>query len=259
MEAAKVRTDRFELGWRSIEPSKGTRDWGPSDHFVGALASHGIRALPFVWKSPAWISKSSNAPPIDTTAHEQAWRDFLRAAVARYGPGGRFWSNRYQELYPGARPLPITSWQIWNEPNLRKFFDPGGSDDQLARKYGELLRISHEAIKAPGPERPDRPRRDPRLSAQRRPARLGLPQPALQQGAPRRELLRGRRASSVRVRREPRADRDPELPQRDGRTTGTARPRSGSPRSAGDRTLPISSESTRGPRANASGFPGPTR
>jgi hypothetical protein len=151
MEAAKVRTDRFELGWRSIEPSKGNRDWGASDHFIGALASHGIRALPFVWKSPAWISKSPNAPPIDTTAHEQAWRDFLRAAVARYGPGGRFWSNRYPELYPGAKPLPVTSWQIWNEPNLRKFFDPGGSDDQLARKYGELLRISHEAIKAQDP------------------------------------------------------------------------------------------------------------
>ncbi len=80
--------------------AKGTRDWDASDHFIGALASHGIRALPFVWKSPAWISKSANAPPIDTAAHEQAWRDFLKAAVARYGPGGRFWTNRY----PGALP-----------------------------------------------------------------------------------------------------------------------------------------------------------
>ncbi len=151
MEAANVRTDRFELGWRSVEPTKGTREWGASDHFIGALASHGIRALPFIWKSPAWISKSANAPPIDTPAHEQAWRDFLEAAVARYGPGGRFWANRYQELYPGARPRPITSWQIWNEPNLRKFFDPGGTDAQLARKYGELLRISHEAIRNQDP------------------------------------------------------------------------------------------------------------
>jgi hypothetical protein len=151
MEAAKVRTDRFELGWRSIESTQGTRDWWASDHFVAALASHGIRALPFIWKSPSWISKAPNRPPIDTAAHEQAWRDFLRAAVARYGPGGHFWANRYQQLYPGAKPLPITSWQIWNEPNLRKFFDPGGTDDQLARRYGELLRISHEAIKAEDP------------------------------------------------------------------------------------------------------------
>src|SRR5262245_46239641 len=106
MEAAKVRTDRFEIGWRSVEPSQGARNWGASDHFIGALASHGIRALPFIWKSPSWISKSASAPPIDTAAHEQAWRNFLRAAVARYGPGGHFWANRYQQLYPGAKPLP---------------------------------------------------------------------------------------------------------------------------------------------------------
>jgi Glycosyl hydrolase catalytic core len=59
--------------------------------------------------------------------------------------------NRYQQLYPGAKPLPITSWQIWNEPNLRKFFDPGGTDAQLAPKYGELLKISHEAIRSEDP------------------------------------------------------------------------------------------------------------
>jgi hypothetical protein len=32
-----------------------------------------------------------------------------------------------------------------------KFFDPGGPDAQLAHKYGELLKISHEAIKAQDP------------------------------------------------------------------------------------------------------------
>ncbi len=152
MENANVRTDRFELGWRTIEPHKGTRDWSASDHFVGALASHGIRAVPFIWKSPSWIAKGANTPPIDTAAHEQAWRDFLEAAVARYGPGGRFWNNRYQELYgPNATPLPIRSWQIWNEPNLRKFFDPGGTDAQLASHYAELLRISSAAIKSVHP------------------------------------------------------------------------------------------------------------
>jgi hypothetical protein len=153
MEAARVRTDRFEIGWRSTESSRGTRDWGTSDNFVGALASHGIRAVPFLWKSPSWVAKSPNTPPIDTAAHEQAWRDFLAAAVARYGPGGRFWKNRYRQLYgPDATPVPITSWQIWNEPNLRKFFDPGGPDAQLAARYGELLRISHAAIKSEDPQ-----------------------------------------------------------------------------------------------------------
>ncbi len=152
MESAKVRTDRFELGWRSAQPSKGGFHWGPSDHFVGALATHGIRAVPFIWKSPAWIARNPSAPPIDTLAHEQAWRDFLKAAVARYGPGGGYWGSPYHQEYgAGATPLPIQSWQIWNEPNLRKFFDPGGTNAQLARKYGELLKISHAAIKSQDP------------------------------------------------------------------------------------------------------------
>ena len=152
MANANVRTDRFELGWRSIESSQGSRDWSVPDHFIGALASHGIRAVPFIWKSPSWISNQANKPPIDTAAHEQAWRDFLEAAVTRYGPNGRYWNNRYQELYgPNATPLPIRSWQIWNEPNLRKFFDPAGSDAQLASHYAELLRISSAAIKSVHP------------------------------------------------------------------------------------------------------------
>jgi hypothetical protein len=39
--------------------------------------------------------------------------------------------------------VPIRSWQIWNEPNLKIFFKPKVSP----RKYGKLVRISHSAIK----------------------------------------------------------------------------------------------------------------
>ena len=44
--------------------------------------------------------------------------------------------------------LPVQSWQIWNEPNLKKFFTPGQSVAQSAQKYVNLLKISHDAIKA---------------------------------------------------------------------------------------------------------------
>jgi len=147
MQNARVHTDRFELGWRMVEPTRNTFHWDSSDAFIGALASHGIRAVPFVWGSPSWVESGPGHPPIDTPAHEQEWRDFLKAAVARYGPGGTYWSNQYrQDFGAGATPLPVQSWQIWNEPNLRKFFDPTGSDAQLAQKYGRLLKISHDAI-----------------------------------------------------------------------------------------------------------------
>ncbi len=62
------------------------------------------------------------------------------------GPGGTFWATRYRQLYgPHATPLPIQAWQIWNEPNLSKFFAPYPSPTE----YAQLLRISHNAIKAP--------------------------------------------------------------------------------------------------------------
>jgi Bacterial Ig-like domain len=147
MQNARIHTDRFELGWRTVEPSQGTFKWAATDQFVGALASHGIRAVPFLWGSPRWVASSPGAPPIDTPAHEQAWKDFLQAAVGRYGPGGTYWSTVYPQQYgAGATPYPITAWQVWNEPNLKKFFDPSGTNATLAQKYAQLLRISHNAI-----------------------------------------------------------------------------------------------------------------
>src|SRR5262245_16010944 len=44
MAARGVHTNRFELGWKSVVPRQGTFNWAPSDRFIGALASRGIRA-----------------------------------------------------------------------------------------------------------------------------------------------------------------------------------------------------------------------
>jgi hypothetical protein len=78
-----------------------------------------------------------------------AWKHFLQAAVNRYGPGGSYWDTVYRPRYGAdAKPLPIESWQIWNEPNLKKYFAPSPSVEQYAR----LLQISHDAIKKVDPQ-----------------------------------------------------------------------------------------------------------
>ncbi len=141
------------LKWRSVEPTQGSYDWGPRDWLVGALASRGIRPVPFVWGSPEWVNPFSARPPVDTASNVQAWRNFLKAAVARYGPGGSYWANGYRQRFgPDATPLPIRSWQIWNEPNLSKYFDPGQTVGHAAQKYARLLEISHDAIKSRDPQ-----------------------------------------------------------------------------------------------------------
>ncbi len=79
----------------------------------------------------------------------EAWQAFLEAAVARYGRGGSYWVDEYRERYGSdAEPLPIESWQIWNEPNLTKYFAPGPS----VREYARLLVISQIAIRNEDPQ-----------------------------------------------------------------------------------------------------------
>ena len=66
----------------------------------------------------------------------------------RYGRGGTYWSTTYRNKYPTAAPLPIQAYQIWNEPNLKKYFVPYPSP----QKYARLLDISYAAIKSEDPQ-----------------------------------------------------------------------------------------------------------
>jgi hypothetical protein len=149
MAAARVRTNRFLLKWGWVQPNNGsTYHWGPLDAFVGRLAIQRIRVVPAVWGNPDWLAGSGSTPPIGGPAAENAWRNFLKALVARYRPGGTYWTTVYRQRYgPSAKPLPIQSWQIWNEPNLQKYFAPTPSPG----KYARLVQISHDAIASRDP------------------------------------------------------------------------------------------------------------
>jgi hypothetical protein len=145
MQAAKVRTNRFILNWGAVEPTPGHFKWDTVDRFVGTLASHGIRAVPSVWGNPSWLAGSSSTPPLGGTQAQQQWRNFLQALVARYRSGGTYWTTYYHNRFgANATPFPIQTWQIWNEPNLKKYFAPYPSPGQYAR----LLQISYPAIKS---------------------------------------------------------------------------------------------------------------
>jgi hypothetical protein len=151
MAAASVGMDRFLLSWASVEQTQDSFRWGRTDNVVGSLAAHGIRPFPFVWGSPWWVRPGPSRPPVGGSFAEQQWTSFLRAAVARYGPGGSYWANVYHQRYPNAAALPIHSWQIWNEPNSTAYFDPGQTVGHAARLYARLLAISHDAIKSRDP------------------------------------------------------------------------------------------------------------
>ena len=148
MAATKVHTDRFPLPWNTVEPTKNTFRWSDTDHLVGSLAVLGIRPAPFLWGAPNWAGTGGVQRPPTSASAKAAWQDFLKRAVDRYGPGGNYWKAPYHQRYgSGAKPLPVQAWQIWNEPNLTAF-SPGTTYKQKAKKYGQLVQISHNAIRA---------------------------------------------------------------------------------------------------------------
>jgi hypothetical protein len=147
LDASGAKTVRWTISWAHVERSQGQFDWSTSDQIVGALASRGIHLLPTLDGSPSWVASSAITPPIGSQQARDAWKEFLREAVKRYGPQGSYWTNQYATDYPGKAALPIRTWQIWNEPNLKKHFAPHPSP----KRYARLLKLSNGAIRQQDP------------------------------------------------------------------------------------------------------------
>ncbi len=143
MQKAHVRVVRWGLRWSRVQPLRLLPpNWRAADGVIGSLASRGIRVLPVLGGTPRWVEKSSETPPLDSRTARDGWRKFVAAAVRRYGPGGEYWTSRFQQQFPGRSALPITTWQVWNEPNLAHTFPPRPS----AWGYARLLRITDQAV-----------------------------------------------------------------------------------------------------------------
>ncbi len=132
-----VGTLRFGLWWHLIEQQPGVYDWSYADAIMAGAASAGVRPLPFVYGTPAWLADRPAEPPLAGAPARRAWQNFLRAAVGRYGRGGEFWRGRSDRS-------PVAEWQIWNEPNFAIYWRP--KPDAIA--YAELLELADNAIES---------------------------------------------------------------------------------------------------------------
>jgi polysaccharide biosynthesis protein PslG len=142
-----VESLRVPINWAAIQSSPGAEpDWSSVDPFVRGATEAGMSVLPFFVGAPSWAIHyegvgGATAPislPVQTAAQRSAWRELLRLAVFRYGPGGSFWSEN--PLLP-AKPIRI--WQIWNEENF-KYFAARPSPSQ----YGKLVVESFRALRS---------------------------------------------------------------------------------------------------------------
>ena len=101
MAATGVGGDRFLLDWAVVEPTQGSFDLARPRRWRPRLAGSPAGAVPVGKLLHGW--PPPRAPPARQRVRRAGWRDFLKAAVARYGPGGSYWANEYRQQF-GARP-----------------------------------------------------------------------------------------------------------------------------------------------------------
>jgi hypothetical protein len=143
MSRSGVGTARATFDWNAAQPFAGWEPWlGLTDEIVLAAARRGITVLPTVVGAPAWASDDARDGTYVLTPRDPApYVEYVRVLIARYGPAGTLWRE-----HPEVPPRPVRAWQIWNEPNLTRYWRRDWKAGYLA-----LLRASHAAITAADP------------------------------------------------------------------------------------------------------------
>jgi hypothetical protein len=141
MDTLGVGYSRESFYWPLFQKSApGDSWWGPTDSMVTYAARHQIHILGLLCYCPDWASTHDSTydssghsvtvwsmfcPPRNlyntvllnggsTINDSNYWACFVWRMVHRYGPGGTFWSD---PAHSGLPILPVTEWEVWNEPN----------------------------------------------------------------------------------------------------------------------------------------------
>jgi hypothetical protein len=121
---------RFDIDWSSVQPNDADSfNWNAIDRLVTAANIRHIKLLPILDYTPPWARQDGCFSAQCRPADNSAFATFAAAAVQRYASQG------------------IHNWEIWNEPNLKTFWEP--SPD--AADYTDLLKAVHNAIKSEDP------------------------------------------------------------------------------------------------------------
>ncbi|MCW2988521.1 MAG: hypothetical protein JWM24_1459 [Solirubrobacterales bacterium] len=150
LQRGGVDSTRIAIDWGGVQPSRGGAfNWSGTDGVVAKAANAGIELLPFLNGAPSWAVPAVWVPGSNHTvkapshlpaagASATAWSNFVKGAVARYGPNGSFWAEN-----PAVPKHPIRTWQIWNEPNFKYFVAKPNPAE-----YGRLVKLSYTALKS---------------------------------------------------------------------------------------------------------------
>ncbi len=159
MVGAGVESVRTAVRWYELQPYGSAAEVPPADSprfrdvggiptdftaldtLIAGAAARGLPVLPVVQATPGWAASTPGditSPPADPATFGR----FVAALAGRYGPQGSLWAER-----PDLPRVPVRAWQIWNEPNLTRYW----SAQPFARPYVRLLKAADAALAAADP------------------------------------------------------------------------------------------------------------
>jgi hypothetical protein len=139
---------RQNFDWAQIEQKKGKYDLSLYDQWVAAAATHGLRVLPILFNPPRFRWAGPRKGEVRGTWRPKRASDLGRLAqrlIHRYGPDGSLWTD---PKFEGTPKVPITAWQIWNEPNLKVYWQPKASPEE----YAQMMRVVYPMMKKADPK-----------------------------------------------------------------------------------------------------------
>ncbi len=118
---------RVDVSWAVLQPGSDRFDWSSTDRVMGEARARGIDVLGVLGYEPDWARRTTadgTALPVDP----QAFAAFAGLAADRYAEE-------------------VGAWEIWNEPNISRFWPTG--PDPVA--YAEVVAAASPLIRAAAP------------------------------------------------------------------------------------------------------------
>ncbi|MGU3432737.1 cellulase family glycosylhydrolase [Actinomycetes bacterium M1A6_2h] len=120
---------RIEADWWYIQDGgKTSFNWGGLDSAIAAARARSLNVLVLIQKTPAWARTTSNGSTPPTNPADFA--AFAGQVVARYSPSG------------------VANFEVWNEPNISRFWADPSTGKPNAVAYTNLLKAAYPAMKA---------------------------------------------------------------------------------------------------------------
>ena len=178
---AGARMDRFPIYWDRVEPAAGQFNWSAQDAALLANQAQGLDTLAILLGTPAQYrsARSGSQPTPAIGGSFVRWPGQRRAQAScnpwdgppppsglynpifadgtdEPGPGkavnpDNYWAYFVQQAVERYRPggvagLNVRHWEIWNEPDLCKFWSG------TPQEYARLLKVAYLVIKQVDPE-----------------------------------------------------------------------------------------------------------